>query len=189
MGLWSLGNAKYCGANLTDFWTYENTYITNNNAQQKVPFWWMKIMTDPDYVKQLKLRWKQYREGFYSNAHIEHTIDSLVSHLDINDARKRNYDAWPLWNTSVWPVPNWDTVNTWEKEISYLKTWLKNRIGWIDQQLEYNDSQSGIDVPLTDKFDKQITGYYNIQGIRIQKPQNGIVIIKYKDGSSRKIKL
>ncbi|MBQ9186316.1 MAG: CotH kinase family protein [Prevotella sp.] len=182
----AFGNADYCGANLTDCWMYQNTYLDNFNAAQKVPFWWMRLMEDPDYVAQLKARWKQYREGFYSDKHIEHTIDSLVNHLDIKEARKRNYKAWPLWNKYVWPVPNWQTVNTWEKEIAYLKSWLKERIAWMDEQLDYTP-EAGVKTIRHDGSHKAIKGYYNLQGIRLSNPQKGIVVVQYNDGSSRKI--
>jgi len=184
----ALGNARFCGGDLTDFWVYQNTYLTNFNAQEKVPFWWMRMMEDPEYVRALKGRWKEYREGFYSDEHIEATIDSLVRHLDMKGARQRNFEAWPLWNVNVWPVPDWEGVNSWEKEIAYLRSWLSKRMAWMDQQLGYDNSGSGIDVALTDGFDKQITGYYNMQGMRVGKPQAGFVIVRYKDGSSRKVR-
>ena len=180
----AFGNADYCGAYKTDFWVYQNTYLTSTNSYQKVPFWWMRLMEDPDYVTQLKARWQQYREEFYSNEHIENTIDSLVNVLNVCGARERNDNTWPIWNVNVWPVPNWQTVNTLEKEINYLKTWLKERIAWIDEQLDYEST--GVNT-VTTKDNKQIIGYYNIQGIQINKPTKGIVIVKYMNGTSKKI--
>ena len=169
-------------------WMYRNTFLTNYNSAQKVPFWWMRLMKDPEYVTQLKARWKQYREEFYSDTHIEQTIDSLVNNLDVKNARTRNYNTWPLWNKEVWPVPNWQTVNSWEKEIAYLKSWLKKRIAWMDEQLDYHHEEAGIENVRNNNTSHPI-GYYNLQGIRIEKPEKGIVIVRYKDGSSRKVKL
>ncbi len=182
----AFGNAEYCGGNKTDVWVYNNS--NTGTEYNKVPFWWMRLMEDPEYVTQLKARWKQYREGFYSDEHIEQTIDSLVNNLDIKEARKRNYKAWTVWNKYVWPVPNWQLVNTWEKEINHLRSWLKKRIAWMDEQLEYHPEEAGIENVRYNDCEHPIS-YYNLQGISIEKPEKGIVIVRYKDGSSKKVKL
>lgn len=182
----AFGNADYNGGNLTDFWVYQNTYITSTNAMQKVPFWWMRLMEDSKYVELLKDRWKKYRQEFYSTQHIEMTIDSLVSQLDMKGARERNFQAWPLWNKWVWPVPNYTTVNTYEKEIQYIKKWIKERLAWMDEQLDCNPTV--IDNLKKENNNKNIIGYYNLQGIKLNSPSNkNITIIRYNDGSSRKI--
>lgn len=181
----AFGNANYCGGELTNFWTYQNTYITATNAYNKVPFWWMRLMEDPEYVKQLKARWTQYRQENYSEEHIEMVIDSMVNMLNAKGARERNYKAYPLWGKNIWPVPNYKKVNTYEKEIANLKRWLTERIAWMDEQLEY-DSTAGVYFSPTDNFQKEITGYYNMKGVRLSTPPHqGIYIIRYKDGTSK----
>jgi len=181
----AFGNANYCGAELTDFWTYQNTYITATNAYNKVPFWWMRLMEDPEYVKQLKARWTQYRQENYTNRHIEMVIDSMVNMLNAKGAVERNYKAYPIWGKSIWPVPNYKTVNTYEKEIANLKRWLNERVAWMDEQLEF-DSSSGVSFLPNNDFQKEITGYYDIKGIRLTTPpRQGIFIVRFKDGTSR----
>ena len=184
----AFGNADYCGGYLTNFWVYQNTYITAYNAYNKVPFWWMRLMKDPEYVRMLKARWAQYRQQTYSDAHITATIDSLVELLNAKGARQRNYTAHPLWNREVWPVPNWRTVNTYEKEIAYLRSWIAERIAWMDDQLDF-DVNSSIMMPDAE-MDKEIAGYYTLQGIPISSPpRQGIFVIRYKDGTSRKVRM
>ena len=178
----AFGNADYYGGNRTDFWVFQNTYIDKNDGN-KVPFWWMKLMSDPDYVIQLKERWAQYRRESYSNEHIEHTIDSMVTMLNAKGARERNYRAFPIWGKYVWPVPNYFTVNTYNKEINYLKSWISSRIVWMDKQLDYD--KSGIIQP-SSNFNKHIVGYYTLKGERIASPRrNSITIVRYSDGTSR----
>lgn len=183
----AFGNADYCNAYLTDFWVYQNTYFTATNAYQKIPFWWMRLMQDFEYVNQLKQRWVEYRQGTFSDDHIVMAIDSLVNQLEIGGARERNYQAWPLWNKYVWPVPNYETVNTYEKEIATLKEWIKKRVKWMDEQLEYDSQSSGISNYVVSGHPKTIIGYYTLQGKRIEKPQKGIIIVCYDDGSTNKI--
>lgn len=178
----AFGNAMQMGGYLTDHWVYQNTYVPSYDY--KVPFWWSRLMEDPLYVDQLKARWLQYRQEAYSDSHIEQTIDSLVNHLKVKGALTRNNQTYDMFGSKwVWPVPNFEKVNTYDKEISYLKSWLKERIAWMDQQLEF---ASFIDYNKIEER-KEITGYYNIQGIKLNEPRKGIVIVRYNDGTSRKI--
>ena len=183
----AFGNADYCNANLTDFWVYQNTYFTSTNAYQKVPFWWMRLMQDSEYVNQLKERWVEYRCGAFSDENIMTVIDSLVNLLEIGGAKARNYQAWPVWNKYVWPVPNYQTVNTYEKEITTLKDWIKRRVEWMDEQLDFKSQSAGISNYTIYNQPKRIIGYYTLQGMRIEKPQKGVVIVCYNDGSTTKI--
>jgi len=181
----AFGNNRENNGELTDYWLFLNKYI-NPAEKSKVPFWWARMMQDPEYVKLLKARWAQYRKENYSDEHLNNTIDSLVAILDAKGARERNYQAFPVWGENIWPVPNYNSVNTWEKEISYLKNWIKRRIAWMDEQLDYDPTTIGFGVMMPDAtFKKEITGYYDSKGQRLEHPRKGIVIIKHSDGTSR----
>ena len=179
----AFGNADYYGGERTDFWIYQNGQIDSTDPT-KAPFWWSRMMEDPEYVKALKNRWAEYRHNTYRDEHITAVIDSLVNMLDAKGARERNCNAWKIWGENIWPVPNYWSVNTWDKEISNLKSWISRRISWMDQQLEYDPT--GVVVP-TAEMNKEIVGDYNLQGIQLPKPQPGIVIVRYKDGTSQKV--
>ena len=85
----------------------------------------------------------------------------------------------------VWPVPNIETVNTYEKEIANMKRWLKERVAWLDKQLDYDPTSVLI---ASGEIGQSITGCYSLLGMRLQtRPQKGITIIRYKDGTSRKV--
>ncbi len=179
----AFGNAMQMGGYLTDYWVYQNTYVPEYDY--KVPFWWSRMMEDPWYVEQLKARWQQYRQDTYSDNHIENTIDSLVNNLKEKGALERNNQVFDMFGSEwVWPVPNFDTVNTYEKEIENLKRWLKERIAWMDKQLGFDASNI---QSLTTESNKIIDGYYNFQGVKINSFDNkSFVIVRYKDGSTRK---
>ena len=179
----AFGNADYYSGDQTNFWIYQNGKIDYTDPT-KAPFWWSRMMEDPEYVKALKNRWAEYRHNTYRDEHITAVIDSLVNMLDAKGARERNCNAWKIWDENIWPVPNWRTVNTWEKEISNLKSWISKRIEWMDKQLEYDPT--GVVLP-TAEMNKEIVGYYNLQGLQLPKPQSGIVIVRYKDGTSQKV--
>ena len=181
----AFGNAKQMGGTLTNYWVYLNTYIPANDY--KVPFWWSRMMEDPAYVIQLKNRWAEYRHGEYSDNHLMAAIDSLVNVLRKGGALERNNTAYTMFGgKDVWPVPNVDTVNTYEKEIDYLKRWLKERVAWMDEQLDYDPSN--IIIPDAE-MKKQVTGYYSLSGTRLKTlPRNGFVIIRFNDGTTLKVK-
>ena len=181
----AFGNTGSTGGTRTDFWRYQNSYFTDFNCINKVPFWWMRLMEDTAYVTQLKQRWAQYREGFYSNQHVFEVIDSLANHLEEKGALQRNFTTWPTWGIKL-PVPNWRTVNTYDKEIYYIKKWISRRLAWMDHQLGYD--LIGIMMPTADT-DKHIVGYYTLKGERIEvPPANSIMIVRYSDGTFRKIR-
>lgn len=180
----AFGNAMQMGGTLTDHWIYENTYVPDEDY--KMPFWWSRMMEDSVYVDQLKQRWSEYRQGAYSNQNIESTIDSLVNHLKGKGALERNNQTYDMFGEKwVWPVPNFYIVNTYDKEIDNLKDWIKKRVAWLDKQLGYT---SYINLIENEDKSKEIIGYYNLQGVKLESlEQQHIYIIRYKDGSSKKI--
>ena len=170
----AFGNSSAANAKKTDFWRYQNSYLTNYNAANKVPFWWMRLMEDPAYVIQLKERYAQYRHENYSTQHIMATIDSITTLLSTGGALERNNTTWKMFKSS-----------TYDMEIDRIKQWLRERIAWIDEQLEYHSS--GIILPSAN-LNKRIVGYYTLKGERIEAPRaNAITIVRYSDGTSRKI--
>ena len=173
----AFGNSNAANAIGTDFWRYENSYLTNYNAYNKVPFWWMRLMEDPEYVKQLKNRWSQYRKELYSDEHIEAVIDSITTLLNEKEALQRNNTVWNMFNNS-----------TYEMEITKLKQWIKKRVIWMDEQLGYNDKDTNSNIKIIGEFNKQVIGYYNLFGKKINNTtHNQLFIIRYQDGSTKKI--
>jgi len=56
----------------------------------------------------------------------------------------------------------------------------------MDEQLDYDPTTIGFGVMMPDAtFKKEITGYYDSKGQRLEHPRKGIVIIKHSDGTSR----
>lgn len=169
----AFGNSNAANATGTDFWRYQNSYLTNYNAANKVPFWWMRLMEDPAYVELLKQRWKQYRQENYSNEHVMATVDSITSLLSQNGALERNNKAWAM-----------ITDSTYDMEIDRMKRWITDRMAWMDEQLLATGE--GIIMPDAN-FNKSIVEIHNLQGMRLEYPERGIVIVRYIDGTSRKI--
>lgn len=126
----AFGNADYCnGSDLTG-WAYEfNNVCPGDNWQ--VPFWWERLMSDPEFTNRVRCRWDELRAGPY------HT-DSIFAHIDSNvallsNAQQRNFNRWDILGTYVWP--NNTVTGSYDAEINYLKNWIQNRFAWLDANL------------------------------------------------------
>jgi len=122
-------NADYCGGDLLTGWAYQFPCAYD---YWQVPFWWGRLLQDPLYASHLKCRWLELRSNYLSNAWFNSYIDSVATALD--EAQFRNFYTWPILGIYVWPNP-WPYPETYAEEISSLKTWLNNRLNWIDQNL------------------------------------------------------
>ena len=169
----AFANTSVANAKDTDFWRYQNTYLTNYNAINKVPFWWMRLMDDTQYVRKLKRRWAKYRNESYSNEHIEATIDSITTLLSSGGALERNNTTWKMFIWSTY----WD-------EIERLKKWISERVAWMDEQLGFDGSPLLPDY----SFGKRIMGYYGVDGRQLSAPPaRGPFIVRFQDGTARMV--
>jgi hypothetical protein len=124
-------NANYCEGSSTSGWAYQFNSICNNDTWL-MPFWWERFMQDSAYKANLRCRWKQLRQTSLSNQHINFLIDSINTLL--GEAQQRHFQKWPILGQYVWPNPN-PIPTTYAEEISILKQWLTNRIGWMDNNI------------------------------------------------------
>ena len=134
------GNAKHRQAWRTDTWMYlNNDIMLEEDEVYMVPFWWQRLNSDPDYTASLKARWAEYRQGNLSDERLMATVDSLATVLTSHGAEQRNSEAWPRWGVWVWN--NYYVAKDYNDEINYLKTWLRKRLAWMDEQLGYQPTE------------------------------------------------
>jgi len=137
MALWDFniawGNANYYNGQRTDSWHYTFNQRESGDGEH-LPFYWYRMLKDKNFILALKARWKQYREGNYSDTNIMHTVDSLAMTLRIRGAADRNQQAWQIIGRSVWPNPY--NGNTFDEELSYLKQWIRKRLAFMDEAIE-----------------------------------------------------
>lgn len=188
--LWDMnlayGNSDYYDGWRTDTWVYEsNELLYYFNDPQFVPFWWYRLNADVNYQNILKERWAEYRHANFSNESIVALVDSMVSLLNAHGAQQRNTQAWDNWGVYVWP--NYYVALDYYDEIDYLKQWLADRIAWMDEKLEY-DPNKPLNVR-TAADTRRIVAYYTPDGKKISMPAHGFYIVKYDDGTTRKIAL
>jgi hypothetical protein len=123
------GNVDYSDLNLaTDRWLYPSY----GPYEWHPMHWWARLMEDPEYQDALYRRWTELRAGLFKTESIMANLDDMIYHMD--GSIDRNFDKWPIIGQYVWP--NYDWYNTtYQQEIDYLKTWLLDRLSWMDDNI------------------------------------------------------
>lgn len=119
------GNVDYAPDNLaTDKWLYPKY----GPGEWQPMHWWARLMEDPDYNKAFAARWKTLRAGPFSTDSIMADLDANVQNM--SEAISRNFAKWPILGVYVWP--NYFVGSTYPEEVTFLKTWITNRLTWMD---------------------------------------------------------
>ena len=135
----SMGNGIILNAWKTDTWHLYDVAdkIMLNEKRDSLFFLWGRLLTHKDYLNKLIKRWHQYRSGSFSDANLMHKIDSLSQILCERDAEKRNSDAWLIWGGEPKCLfQNKYVSSTYNDEIGYLKSWILERVEWMDKNIE-----------------------------------------------------
>lgn len=129
----SYGNADYCLGNRYDLWAYGFNDICSGDFWQ-VPGFWDRMMNDPYFIAELRTQYFEARKsgGILHEDHLMAEIDGFAKEL--NEAQARNFQKWNILGQYVWPNPQ-PVQTTWLGEVNELKTWLRNRLRWLDQNM------------------------------------------------------
>ncbi|MBM3428625.1 MAG: T9SS type A sorting domain-containing protein, partial [Bacteroidetes bacterium] len=150
----ALGNANYCYGQYTDGWASNfNEYC---GGGLDVPFWWNRLLEDSTYQQQVRCRWEYLRANAFSDEALMAKIDTLYNQLQA--PAERHFVRWPILSTYVWP--NFFIGDTYLEEIDYLKTWLVDRVTWMDQNMWGDSCQVDLAVA-TDNTPTDISIYPN----------------------------
>ena len=181
----AFGNADYCNGGNTVGWAFDFNNVCSGDGYQ-IPFWWSKLIQDPLYIYQTKCRWIELRNTKLNTDTILNYVDSLVLYL--NTAQQRNFNKWEIFGTYVWP--NNFVGQNYEEEINYLKTWIINRLNWLDQNIPGNCNISISEYEKTEmnKIEVFPNPFTNIIKISFSLEVESNVSIIIEDILGRKIK-
>ena len=121
------GNCDYYKAWETDGWNISYTY---EDMDQRA-FWWFKLWNDDNFKEMVKDRYKVLRKSILSTTNINTKVDQYVSEL--GNSVNKNFTKWPILGEYIWP--NKEVFDTYQEEIIYLKSWINNRLTWMDSEL------------------------------------------------------
>ena len=121
------GNCDYYKAWETDGWNIN--YIYDDMDQRA--FWWFKLWNDDNFKEIVKDRYKVLRGSILSTNNVNTKIDQYVYIL--GNSVSKNFTKWPILGEYIWP--NKQVFDTYQEEIIYLKSWINNRLNWMDLEL------------------------------------------------------
>ncbi|MBD2701160.1 CotH kinase family protein [Spirosoma sp. BT702] len=124
------GNVNYCPGSVYKGWIFDFTRACPQDGFQP-PFWWDKLLSDKVFVTKVRTKYQTLRKSVLRTDRIHTYIDSVANVL--TEARTRNFEKWPVIGVYVWP--NGFVGGTYQEEIDFLKTWVKNRLEWMDNEI------------------------------------------------------
>ena len=105
----------------TDWMVNYNKYVETDPWM--VPFWWPRLLQDPIFQHQLKIRWELLRSSELSNSSVSNLVQNTADYLIENGTVDRNYKRWSGVDVDYPSV------------IDDLKTHLEQRLDWMDLQI------------------------------------------------------
>lgn len=114
-------------ANLsTEGWQYES----NASRIASTADWFPVLIAEPAFRAALVARWRELRQGLFSDSAIQGRIAALTSTLDA--AAARNFERWP--NLRNRGVSYFETPvdPTWQGQVNAMQDWLIRRAAWLD---------------------------------------------------------
>ncbi len=135
----AFGNADYYDGAATSGFRYEADL---RGDSYPVPFWWTRLAESERFADKTALRWAELRTGPMHEDSLMAAIDATAALLD--ESQARNFIRWPVLGRYVWP--NAYVGDTYAQEVDYLKRWLRERLAWMDAEL--NSSPVAQDAPL-----------------------------------------
>ena len=125
----TFGNANYCSGGNSNVWAYKFNERCPGDFWL-IPFWWERLLEDPNFVSQLKQRWSGLRGTTFSESNIIGKIDTYDMSLTNAGAINTNFEKWPVLSTYVWP--NNFIGDSHDEEVMYMKDWISDRLSWLD---------------------------------------------------------
>lgn len=111
------GNIDYSHCMYTYSWWVRNS------------LWISRLFQDPAFKARVKARWNELKQLHINT--LPNYIENQAAKLNI--AQGYNFKKWDILGMYIWP--NAAVMGSYSGEVNYLKTWLTNRIAWMDLQL------------------------------------------------------
>lgn len=166
------GNADFCEGQNPEGWQYNFNYVCGGDYWVN-PFWFPRMMEDSMYRKDLACRWNDLRQTSFHLDSIYLWIDQMVAKLD--ESQNWNYQIWPTMGAYVWP--NSFVGANYQEEINFLKSWIQQRINWLDDNI-IMDEDYCIHLTIAEKYLPDFKIYPN--------PSQDFVYLESKNGTHLK---
>jgi hypothetical protein len=125
------GNANYCTKGNPEGWVTNFNTICPQDFWL-IPFWWNRLNQDGVYRSKMAARWAELRADKFQTNRITEYIDSVYMVLNA-ESQQRNFQRWPVLGQYVWP--NYFVGSSFLEEVNWLKSWVTNRLNWMDANM------------------------------------------------------
>jgi len=134
-------NHGYGNCDYGETWEFTGWLLEYNpEGGDQMSFWWELIWQDDYFQDKISERYTELRSTVFSENHIYGMIDSLV--IELGSSVDRNFSKWPILGTYIWP--NYYVFDTFDQEINYLKSWISDRLNWMDSQILLLNTKSSL---------------------------------------------
>ncbi len=117
----AIGDVEYDGQ-----WSPQGWLLTERG-------WAKPLLTDSDFLRLYRQRWRELRQNELSLDSILSTIDEAVAVL--GDAPQRNFEKWDILGKYV-KANRKPYAESFEEEINKMKDWLGVRMLWMDENID-----------------------------------------------------
>jgi len=107
---------------MNDWVIHYNNYV--NEDAWMMPFWWPRLMEDPQFRELLLTRWSEMRSTVLSVSEMHWIVDMAAAKLRSNEAVDRNYKRWDQ-----------GIGIDWETSIQNLNSYIEERVLWMDGEI------------------------------------------------------
>jgi spore coat protein CotH len=156
----SLGNSTFSEGIRSDGWIIDYEEYPN-------PPFWKVFLHEPYFISQMKKRWEAIRKTHFSSENVLNVIDSIAA--NVSESVERNFQLWPTLNSKIWrEVEGYNQRDTYQKHVDYLKSYVSNRLVWIDGEMAKTKPNTSI----VERYEaNEILAYPN--------PANGHIYVKF----------
>ncbi|MBN2000109.1 T9SS type A sorting domain-containing protein [candidate division KSB1 bacterium] len=166
----------YFGARDGSGWAYK----VHDCGNWPTPPGWtlLRLLQDPEFARELCLRYYSLRNTILSESYINSYIDSV--HTLVQDAQIRHYQKWRILGINVGTPDTDEQPSTYAGEIIKFKEWIATRLTWLDAHINLELSTGKKDRSVPDRF---LLGNYpnpfnNISRIFYTLPVENLVCLK-----------
>lgn len=102
-----------------------------------------KLSQNASLRQALGPRWRELRQGIFSNTAIAARLDGYAAILNA-DAIARNFALWPIQKVdfSQYYAPyTFYPVASYAEEVSHFRSWIEQRLAWLDTNIDSYPSQ------------------------------------------------
>lgn len=179
------GNIDFCAKGAPEGFVIRYNSICSKDFWL-IPFWWDRLLQDESFRQKLTARWTTLRSDKYKTAKILTYVDSVTTVLNV-EAQQRNFQKWPVLGKYVWP--NYYVGQTFQQEVDWLKTWIGQRLAWLDASfaelitgISENNEQTSFSIEAyPNPFEKDFQFEYTLE-------RPGMVSIELLDVTGRRIR-